>query len=141
MAVRDANGVPILALSNSSAEYVQGRHQSALDLSAEGDHSQLLTGHTVLVHNPKPIGAPDKPDVTVFSIGGSTLQEALTEVIGAYEFHTHLESPDFVSASDENLGKLLAEHYSCELRPLGDAAPAAPAQDNPAADAAPGGAA
>lgn len=115
MAVRDANGVPVLALSNSSTEYVAGKHAAALD---PDDPTAVLVGVEVYLHNKRPVGAPDTPSITRFVVGGSTLDEALKEIVGAYEFHAHHEQPDWVASSDEDLANLLAEHYDTRVKEL-----------------------
>lgn len=129
MAVRDSNGVPILAVSNSSEEFVRSEHEKALEALAEDDQSHLLTHTVVYLHNPKPTNS-STPDVTVFQIGGSTLHEALTEVVGGFEFHTHLERPEYVASTNENVAKLLAEHYGCDVKSVEDvSAPTKPTEE------------
>lgn len=115
MALRDANGVPILALNNSSQEYVDGEHQAALD---PDNDTTLLIGEVVYLHNKRPVGSPDTPDVTVFTIGGETLDEALKSVVGTFELHAHVEAPDWVASTNEDLARLLAEHYGCKVKDL-----------------------
>lgn len=113
MAILDDNGVPILALSHSSREFVDGKHEAALD---PDNDTSLLTGAVVYVQNKRPVGAEDSPDVTVFHIGGETLDEALKSVVGAFDgFHGH-DKPGWVASSDEDLARLLAEHYDCKVR-------------------------
>jgi len=115
MALLDERGVPILDLSNSSKEFVDGRHQNYLD---SGDDEHLLTGAVVQLHNPSPVGAPDSEDVTVFTIGGETLDEALKSVVGAFDQYHALQPPQWVASNDEHLSRLLAEHYRCEEKEL-----------------------
>lgn len=118
MAVLDANGVPILALSNSSQEFVDGQHEKYF--ASDGDPEHLLTGAVVLVHNPRPVGG-EGPDITRFLIGGETLGEALKSVVGAFDgFHAH-QPPAWVASSDEDLARLLAEHYGCKVRAMSKA--------------------
>lgn len=115
MAIRNENGVPELALSNSSAEFVDGKHQAALD---PDNDEQLLTGTVVYVENKRPVGAADTPDVTMFVIGGETLDEALKSIVGTFEdYHGH-DNPSWVASSHEDLAKLLAEHYGAKTKPM-----------------------
>lgn len=132
MTVRDPNtGVPILSLGKESQTFIEEAHSEAHAARDEGNHELLLTGEVAIVHNPRPIGAPDTPDDTYHHIGGSTLQEAVTEVVGGHEYHTLLEQPDYVASTNEDLARLLAEHYNCEVRALADvdSAKAAPTEE------------
>lgn len=114
MAILDANGVPILNLNNSSQEFVDGKHQAYLE---SGEDHHLYTGEVVYLHNPRPVGS-DKEDVTIFHIGGETLDEAIKSVVGAFDgFYGHLP-PTWVSSTNEDLAGLIAEHYGAEVKPI-----------------------
>lgn len=115
--------VPILDVAEGTNERVAAVHAAALD---PNDETPLLTGTVVIVDNQRPVGAPDTPDRTVFVIGGSTLQEAATEVIGALGQHA-LEMPRWVASTDAELADIVAEHYtvkgysSCKVIPIEEA--------------------
>jgi hypothetical protein len=100
--------VPVLDVSEDTHELVGAVHDAALD---PGDDTQLLTGAVAMLDNPRPVGAPDTPSHTVFVIGGSTLHEAATEVVGALGNHA-LDMPEWVACADPDLGAVLAEHYT-----------------------------
>jgi hypothetical protein len=144
MAIYTENDVPLLShkLSASSMEFIDGKHekaQAALEKKGpDAYQKELLLGEGVIVHNKAPVGGgvrvedgqaqvlePDVPDRTFFSIGASTLQEALTEVIGAYDrihlqTQDNLDPPDWVASTHEDLANLLAEYYGCEVRPISE---------------------
>ncbi len=118
MPVRDENGVPILALSRDSAERVKDRHARAVDPHDEDE--QTLVGTVVALENKRPIGAADTPDVTYYTIGGETVDEAAKTIVGTFEdFHSH-DKPSWVASTDDHLAEVLAEHYSCDVRAIED---------------------
>jgi len=96
-----------LDVSDKSLSLVEKRHEEALDPEHERG---LLTGTVLVLDNPSPVNSPDTPDRTVFYIGGSTLQEAATEVIGAFDSHAN-EMPDWVGSTNEELSKIISEHF------------------------------
>lgn len=137
MAILDDNGVPILALSNSTKEFVQGQHDKARD---PDDETPDLLGHMLVLENKRPVGAADTPDVTVFRVGAETLDEAAKSVVGVFDsVHGH-DKPGWVASSDENLAKVVAEHYAATVIPLDQVSAAqtriqvAAADDAPATD-------
>lgn len=126
--VLDANGVPILMLSDESRAVVDEAHAKAVAKWESGDDSineHLLLGTGAYVDNQRPIlrdsagqptGIGDEPDVTRFSIGSSSLDEALKDVVGAFEGSHGAAPPRWVCAEDERLALFLAEHYGCKVR-------------------------
>jgi hypothetical protein len=122
MAILDGNGIPILDLSNSSREFVEGKHQAYLN---SGDEKHLLTGAQVYIQNPHPAGASE-PGVTSVRVGGETLDESLKSIIGAVDtLHTEpvgnpsiRQAPEWVASSDDDLARLLAEHYGCQVKAM-----------------------
>jgi hypothetical protein len=114
MAHLDQNGVPILALAPSSLEFVDGKHRAFID---SDDQAHLLTGTVVIVDNPTPVNGTGQ-GVTTFTIGGETLDEALKSVVGAFDgAHAH-HPPRWVASTDEDLARLLGEHYGCKVKPI-----------------------
>lgn len=129
MATYNELGVPQLNLSNSSKEYVEGVHAKALAAHEDPEvdaTDHFLVGAGVVVHCPehKFDGVPEAGrDWVAFSIGGSTLDEALKDVIGGYDQgHAHggdhTSKPEWVASTHEDLARLLAEHYECEVRDI-----------------------
>jgi hypothetical protein len=121
MAIYDENGVPILRLSAKSQAYLDDLHQSYIDADADGTPDHFLTAESVVVHNPAPVGnvAGDTsaPDYTFFSIGASDMDEALKDVIGAFDTHhvrenDRVNTPQWVASTNEDVARLLAEHYN-----------------------------
>ncbi len=114
--------VPILDVSEETHELVGSVHDATLDPE---DETQPLTRAVVILDNPHPVGAPG-PSRTLFSIGASTLHEAVTEVIGVYPLDG-LDMPQWVASDDENLARVIAEHFTvpgystCEVIPLEEA--------------------
>lgn len=121
MANLDPNGVPILDLSDKSRKRVT-------------DHDGLLTGAVVYLDNRRPAANPvgsAAAGVTQVHVGGETLDEALKSIVGLFDVHhsgapgdpATFESPGWVASSNDILGKLLAEHYGCELRKMSEVSP------------------
>ncbi len=100
--------VPVLDVSADTHDLVADQHAAALDPKED---AQVLLGVVLIIDNPRPRGAPDTPGRTVFSIGGSTLHEAATEVVGALAEHA-LDMPEWVASSDPDLADVIAEHYT-----------------------------
>lgn len=106
------SGVPDLEVKSTSHKKIKKAHE-------EGS---LYTGHTVILENPHHGG------VTQFSIGGSTLHEALTEIVGAYDTNhsgtpgisEDFTPPGWVASTSENLASLVAEHYDCSIKDLSE---------------------
>lgn len=115
--------VPVLDVSEDTHALVGEAHAAALD---PDDDTTLLTGTVVIVDNQRPAGAPDSPDKTVFIIGGSTMQEAATEVVGALGEHA-LEMPRWVASTNAEFADVIAEHYTikgysaCKVIPMEEA--------------------
>jgi hypothetical protein len=104
------SAIPVLDISDSTHELVGRRHAAALD---PDNDAQLLTGTVVLLDNPAPRNSPGTPDRTIFRIGGSTLHEAATEVINAFEDHA-AEMPAWVASTDADLAAVIAEHFTVD---------------------------
>lgn len=128
MARVDERGVTILELSEDSLARVDETRQAA----AEGE-PQYLSGHLVLLDNKTPALSPEYQrlhpeqtsvarDITRVFVGGSTLDEALKEIIYTYDTHhsgaygdpAEFDPPEFVASSHEELAEKLAEHYTTD---------------------------
>jgi hypothetical protein len=114
----DRNGVPQLAVADKTRALFQ-RHQEAL--LDEEQETELLTGHVVLMDIPEH-AQHGGPDVAIITIGGSTLHEAATEVVGAYDGSLSARPPEWVASTREDLAKALAEHYGCPAVPFSEVA-------------------
>lgn len=132
MANYTSNGVPILDLPAESKAEVDAQHAAALEAAANDtlmDHANeegtgslhYLVGEHVWLHNPKPKsplpGAEGQESYTHFRIGGSTIDEAIKEVIQAFDQHHVAESdavnpPQWVASTSPELGKYISEHYT-----------------------------
>lgn len=105
--------VPVLDVNDETHEFVGEQH----------DLGELLTGAVVLIDNPRPTDASVGP-ITVH-VGGSTLHEAATEVIGALPSLAR-DMPGWVASTDAGLAAVLAEHYTikgystCKLKSMED---------------------
>jgi hypothetical protein len=104
----EPSAIPVLDVSAATHQLVGDRHAAALD---PDDDTQLLTGAVLLLDNPAPRNNPGTPDRTIFRIGGSTLHEAATEVIGAFEDHAS-QMPAWVASTDGELAAVIAEHFT-----------------------------
>lgn len=100
------NAVPVLDVCEDTHELVGERHDAALD---PDDDTQLLLGALVYLDNPRP--ASGSAGHVIVHIGGSTLHEAATEVIGALPSLAR-DMPQWVASSDTELAAVLAEHYT-----------------------------
>jgi hypothetical protein len=105
---RHKNGsVPVLDVADDSHELVGAEHDAALD---PDDDTQLLTGALVLL-DCEAYNDGSRPGPMRVHVGGSTLHEAATEVIGAH-MQLASEMPAWVAATDAALAEVLAEHYT-----------------------------
>jgi hypothetical protein len=130
MARFDERGIPMLELDTRSLAAVDKTRQAAADGEPE-----LLVGETVLLENSRPAigpghtGPPPSADVTVVTVGGETLDEALKSIIATYDTHhsgafgdpAEFDPPEWVASTHAELAKYLAEHYTsgdhrCEVR-------------------------
>lgn len=123
MAIYTPNSVPILDLSPESLALIQKRHDKALKAIEDPKvdaTEHYLVGEAVWTHCPdhqhEGVLAPGS-DWVRHVIGGSTLDEALKDVIGGYDqMHAqggdHVNPPDWVASTDGELASLLAEHYT-----------------------------
>jgi hypothetical protein len=146
MTIYDENGgVPVLfrgenqpiGLSHESHLAVVDAHetaQAAIENQGTAAYDQhYLTGHSVVVQIPNGAGN-DFPDgagearVNI-SVGAETLDEALKSIIASVdlahihprnESSDHLHTPTWVASTHAQLGELLADYYSCELRDLSE---------------------
>lgn len=141
MTIYSENAVPILfrgdnqtiglsAKANAEVEKAAAAALAAVeDGGSDALAEHLLVGEAVVLHNPD--AAPDAPVRYVsFSIGGSSLQEALTEVIGAFDqshvgdagvaMQDHLHKPEWVASTHERLAALLADYYSAQVRDISE---------------------
>lgn len=115
MSVYDENGVPVV--------YRGPNQKIGLSKQLKHDPDELLLGESVVIHCKRLRGTNENGSVT-FSIGAENLDEALKSVIGAFDVH-HLEPagqssdaehpPDWVASTHKELGKALADYYSCDL--------------------------
>jgi hypothetical protein len=120
--IYNSRDVPLLSLGTDSREALAENKLAAVAAweAATGDAEpieELRTGARVWVENRAPKGSPDKPDVTSFVIGGADLDEAVKDVIGAFDrFHVEggdeLNPPRWVASTDPEIAQLLAEHWS-----------------------------
>lgn len=117
-------GIPILDLSEEDLDYVQGKHEAAMeawqDQSDDLEDDHLYVGEKIAIHNKSPINAPEQEDVTWVTIGACTLDEALKSAIGAFDQgHVtggdHINTPDWVASTDEDLARLLGAHYGAAV--------------------------
>jgi len=101
--------VPVLDVVDDTHETVGIAHDAALD---PDDEMELLTGTIVMVDCPEFLDGSRPGPMTCY-IGGSTLHEAATEVIGA---HSQLasEMPEWVASTSDELAEILAEHYTVD---------------------------
>jgi hypothetical protein len=100
--------VPVLDVSDDTHELVGAVHDAALD---PADDTQLLTGALLILDNPRP--ADGSAGRVIFHIGGSTLHEAATEIIGALGNHA-LDMPGWVASTSPELADVIAEHYTVD---------------------------
>lgn len=123
MARFDERGIPVLDLSETSERAVLKTRKAAVDGEPE-----LLTGEQAYLENSRParapgyVGPPPAPDVTRYSVGASTLDEALQEIVASYDTShsgvagdpAEYDPPEWVASSHAELAKYLAEHYTTE---------------------------
>jgi hypothetical protein len=116
--------VPVLDVSDETHDLVGDLHDRALD--PEDDEAGLLTGARVRIDNSSVANAPaGTADVTQYVIGGSTLHEAATEIIGTFGDHGN-NMPSWVASTDSLLAEVLAEHFTltgyntCQVFDMGD---------------------
>lgn len=118
----------MLDVSDDTHELVGTEHEAALDPDNE---TALLIGAVLILDNPRPTATPTTPSQTMFHIGGSTMHEAATEVIGAFDAHAS-EMPTWVASTNEDLAEVVAEHYTldgystCTVISMDEAASLAP---------------
>lgn len=139
MTIYSENAVPVLfrgpnqriGLSEEGFAAISRAHEAYLKAADNGDDlsKHLLTAEAVVLDNPDT--DDNGVDYTVVSIGGSDLQEALTEVIGAFdlshignpgESSDHIHTPTWVASTHKELAKHLADYYSCEVREISEVA-------------------
>ncbi|MCA1572775.1 MAG: hypothetical protein LC798_21275 [Chloroflexi bacterium] len=101
------DSVVVLDLDDDTHDLVGERHDAALD---PDDEETLLLGAVVIVDNPRPVNS-DKPYRTMIHIGASTFHEAATEAVECVAQHAR-DMPDWVACTDEQLGAVVAEHYT-----------------------------
>jgi hypothetical protein len=108
--------------------------QKAIENQGTAAYDQhYLLGHTVVIQIPNGAGNdfPDGAGETRInaSVGAETLDEALKSIIKSVDLaHTHprdessdhLHTPTWVASTHAQLGELLADYYSCELRDLSE---------------------
>ena len=110
--------VPVLDVAEDTHALVADAHEAALD---PDDDATMLDGARVLLDNPRPVDGSVGPVMCV--VGGSTLYEAATEVIGAFA-QLGLDMPGWVASTDDELAQVLAEHYTvsgystCDVMPI-----------------------
>lgn len=140
MTIYDENAVPILyrgpdqkiGMSEdgaTAAEKAQSSAQRAIEADGPDAYSKhLLLGESVVIHCKKLRGSQQEGNVAL-SIGASTLDEALKECIAAFDLgHLHPADessdqhypPDWVASTHKELGKHLADYYSCDLLPIAE---------------------
>lgn len=101
--------VPVLDVSEDTHALVGDAHYAALDPE---DDAQLLTGAVVILDNPRP--AEGSAGNVVVHIGGSTLHEAATEVLGLLPALA-MNTPTWVASTDSTLAAVLAEHFTNDV--------------------------
>jgi hypothetical protein len=121
MTIVTENGVPILDRGDGQRIGISHAGRAVL---AEADDG-LLLGESVGLHCPR-LRATGEEGKVDFTIGASTLHEAATEVIGAFDFH-HLDPPgessdthyppEWVVSTHPELAQLLADYYSTQTGP------------------------
>lgn len=99
--------VPVLDVDDDMHELVGSEHEAALD---PDDDTALLTGALVLI-DCEAYNDGSEPGPMRVHVGGSTLHEAATEVIGAH-MQLASEMPAWVASTDAALADVLAEHYT-----------------------------
>lgn len=105
--------VPVLDVADDTHESVGAAHDAALDPK---DDTTLLAGAIIYFDNkrprdPSPVAPPGTPEWTMISIGGSTLHEAVTEVISCVGDQA-LDMPAWVASTDKDLATVVAEHFT-----------------------------
>lgn len=127
--VRRAHAAAQKALEEAPAAAPDDEKAAAAANAARDKH--LLLGEAVIVHNADP---DDATKWAAFTIGASTLDEAVKDVIGAFDSShlgpadqsvDHLHTPDWVASTHPALAKLLADYYSssghsCAVRELAE---------------------
>lgn len=145
MTMYDEKAVPVLyrgpgqkiGLSEEAHDTVEKAKASAQraidDKGVEAYDKHYLTGHSVIVDYPNGAGSqfPDGAGGGRFvaNVGAETLDEALKSVISAVdlshihprdESSDHLYPPNWVASTHKQLGELLADYYSCDLRDMSE---------------------
>lgn len=140
MTIYDENAVPILFRGpdqkigiseegNAAVERAKASAQKAIEQNGTDAYAKhLLLGESVVIHCPKLRGSEEAGKVSL-SVGASTLDEALKECIAAFdlahlhpvdESSDHHYPPDWVASTHKELGKHLADYYSCDLLPIAE---------------------
>lgn len=119
----------VIGLSSDANDTVVQAHEAYIAAAESGDPEalaeHLLIADSVIVHNADP---SIEADWTPFSVGASDIQEAMTEVISAYDVHhtsgdtgaDHLFKPEWVASTNPELARLLADYYSAEVREISE---------------------
>lgn len=143
MTVYDENAVPVLyrgpdqtlgmseagtaALDKAKAAALKAFEDASTpeEIQAAQDKHYLLA-HVAIVHNSD---SSDARPFASFNIGGSTLDEAVKEVIAAFdtshvgpqdESADHRFPPDWVASTHKDLARHLADYYGCEVREMAE---------------------
>lgn len=119
--------LPVLDVSDETHERVGELHDAARD--DENDAAWPILGQVLLIDNPRPImpaGAKQRRGAMEFRAALSTIHEAATEVIGAFEDQA-LDMPTWVASTAPELAEVIAEHFTiagyndCEVIDMDDA--------------------
>lgn len=102
------SAVPVLDVSDKTHDLVGDKHEAQRD--PDQPDELLLLGQVVQIDNQRPRDSSHPGPVTIH-VGASTLHEAATEVIGAFE-NLALDMPEWVASSDGSLAKVVAEHFT-----------------------------
>ncbi len=114
--------IPVLDVSDDTHELVGATHDAALD---PDDETGLLLGALVLVDNAKPADGSEPGPIRIH-VGASTLHEAATEAVTCIAALAG-DMPEWVACTDEDLGAVLAEHFTvdgysaCKVIPMEEA--------------------
>lgn len=115
-----ANGVPILEVRD---ELVERLAHAQRKLLAPDEETAYLTGHYVVMHNPRPqypvnpaLASAEGADCVMFHVGGETLDEAAKSCVGAFEGAYGHEPPTWVASTDSDLAEVIADHYGCPVK-------------------------
>lgn len=123
------SGVPVLYRGDGEKIGLSDEGRKTLEAASD----EMLLGHSVVIELPNTAGSdfPDGagPGKVSVVIGAENLDEALKSVISSVD-HAHIHprgessdhnfTPTVVASTHGDLGRLLADYYSCEHRDLSE---------------------